>query len=187
MRFKTGVSLFILSASLASSLACATELNAPGAAAFDAASLERRNTPFNRRVSDQIVFNQAALQLELGADFAGAWIDHDAHDRAYQIVAVTRAVGIRPALQTEGGTRQVIVRYSLQQLNDTKEALVRQYMKDGRSEPFLLSAGVDVPKNRVFVRVRPERMAELQAALRRERFDPESIRVEFQHGPSSLY
>lgn len=176
MPWKTGVfSLLVVSASLTTALA--SQLT----------PVEGRDTPFNRRVAEQIVANQAALQLEFGDAFAGAWIDYDAGGTAHQVVAVKRSVQIRPALASDGGSRQVIVAFGLRQLGDIKDALVSRYMPDGRAEPLILSAGVDIPNNRVFVRARPERMAELRHTLVQGGFDLAAIVVEPQNGPTRFW
>lgn len=153
--------------------------------ALNSRNLQQRETTKNQKIIQQISQNHEDLKLSIGADFAGSWVEYDDEDRAYQVVAVTRLINIAKKFETDGGTKLLVVKYNFFQLNSIVD-IFTQYMQSTADEPLILSSGVDVEKNKVFVRARKEKFNEVRRLIMDRALNADAIFLEPQNGPMRL-
>ena len=140
----------------------------------------------NQRVEEQAALNQVLLAAEIGADYAGTWVEYDENKNAYQVVAAKRPVNIKRSHQEGGKIKLVIVENSLLDLNKIHKILC-EYMQSERGEPLVFSSAIDVSKNKILVRIRSNREQELISLMADRELNKAAILIEYQDGPSQLF
>lgn len=154
--------------------------------ALEGAGLIKYESSNNRKIIEQISSNESELSRILGDSFAGTWVEYDKNYNAYQVIASTRPVQIKKALQTDGGSRVVLVRYSLNTLSSLSNYLAK-HMVSAQGDPIIFSLSLNIQENKLIVRARPEYFELIQRRVSEGGYDVGAISFEEQVGPSMLF
>ena len=94
------------------------------------------------------------IKASLGSAYAGSWIDYDAQDKAYQVVALTRPMPIDDDYASRTRLQTVYVTFSDAELQAVANDIAQRFMTPVTKpeELRIISVGVDIKNNCVKVR-----------------------------------
>lgn len=140
----------------------------------------------NMKISQHISDHLENLKTQLGAHYAGTWIEYDAHGKAYQVIASTEPIAIQNKPENYE-IKNIVVMHSLAKLEAILYDMAERYLYTPIEQAVIYSMYVNFKKNKIIVRGKRENFDFIREKLMNDQYPIDLIDFEEQDAPVTLH
>ncbi|WP_394681690.1 S1 family peptidase [uncultured Comamonas sp.] len=153
--------------------------------ALKAAGLDIYESEKNTKVIGAVSENIKNISAEI---YAGTWIEYDENNDAKQFIGVSSIRDLNKNIAQDNNVKILLHKYSYQELEGWRQKiweLTKEYNLS--DESLILNIAIDDQRNKILVRTREENLDFVRNFLNSNLGQNESVIVESQSGPITLY